>query len=83
MYDIDEEVIDTLATNLSRAKKGEISYDQALDIPFNINRITDDAVAEESIEIKVGVGAIALRKWSVLEIDDLGCVDGSGLIVNA
>ena len=47
---IDEEVIDTLATNLSRAKKGEISYDQALDIPFNINRITDDAVAEESIE---------------------------------
>ena len=50
---VDKEVIDTLAVNLSRAKKGEISYDEALDIPFNINRITEDGVAEESLEALV------------------------------
>ncbi len=47
---IDDEVLDTLATNLARAKKGEISYDQALDIPFNIKRITSDEDTSKAIE---------------------------------
>ena len=47
---IDDDVLDTLATNLTRAKNGQMSYDEALDIPFNINRIADEGVAKESIE---------------------------------